>query len=335
MRRMKLAAIALGFGLTTGICAAAERITVYTAYETDEATAYLQVARQDLPDIEVELVRLSTGDLTARIKAESGDPRHDVIWGQAVTSLLDPGVLATLERYDPNSIDRLPERFRDGAGRWFAVTGYMAVLCVNHQRLAAKKLPMPRSWQDLTNPIYKSEIVMPNPLASGTGFIQIASILQDKGEEAGWREIKAIDANVAAYSASGSTPCNEAARGRYTVGVSLAERALRNIAEGLPITLVLPSEGAGNELEGNALVSSSRHKDAARRFLDWTLSERALQEYYRWKVIVTAPGGTMPVTFRLAGLPADVSKAMFTMNYEAAHRQRPAILERWRRDFQH
>ena len=334
MRRVKLAVAALGFGLVTGPCVAAERITVYTAYEPDEATAYLQVARRDLPDIEVNLIRLSTGDLTARIMAEASDPKHDVIWGQAVTSLLDPGVLATLEPYEPNSIDRLPGRFRDRSGRWFAVTGYMTVLCVNHQRLAARKLPMPTSWHDLTDPIYQSEIVMPNPTASGTGFIQIASILQDKGEDAGWREIKAIDANVAAYSASGSTPCNEAARGRYAIGVSLAERALRNIAEGFPITMVLPSEGAGNELEGNALVASSKNKDAARRFLDWTLSERALQEYYRWKAIVTAPGGYMPVTFRLAGLPADVSKAMFKMNYEDAQRNRPAILERWQRDFQ-
>src|SRR3990172_10507888 len=64
---------------------AAETITVYTAYEEDEAAAFLAKAKKALPDIDVQLLRLSTGDMAARILAESANPQHDVFWGFAVT----------------------------------------------------------------------------------------------------------------------------------------------------------------------------------------------------------------------------------------------------------
>lgn len=313
--------------------AAAETITVYTAYEVDEAAAFLEVAKADLPDIDIRLVRLSTGELTARILSEMSAPQHDVIWGQAVTTLVDPRILSTLEPYSPDSIDKLPDRFRDPGGRWFAVTGYMAAFCVNTERLAARNLPMPTSWADLARPEYKGEIVMPNPTTSGTGYIQVISILQQKGEAAGWDQLKALDANVAHYSESGSRPCEEAATGRYAIGASFALRALKTIADGRPVRMVIPREGAGNELEGNALATTSQHKPSAKRFLDWTMSERAVIEYYQWKEIVTARGSYMPVRFKRAGLPADVSTVMFTMNFEAAARDRSAVLARWRREF--
>lgn len=313
--------------------ASAETLTVYTAYEEDEATAFLKVARAEMPDIDIHLLRLSTGDLTARILAEADHPQHDVVWGQAVSNLLDPRVLRTLEPYFPESVGKIPDRFRDMAGRWFAVTGYMAVFCVNNERLRAMGLPMPTSWEDLTNPAYKDMVVMPNPTTSGTGYIHVVSILQRKGEQAGWDELKALDSNIARYTESGSRPCNAARAGEVAVGASFAGRAMQNIIDGYAITMVVPKEGAGSELEGNALVAASRHKAAAKRFLDWTISEKAVVEYYKWKEIVTAKGGFMPVRFKKAGLPEDVSSVLFKMDYLASARDRPAILDRWRTEF--
>lgn len=151
--------------------AQAESITVYTSYEEDELAAFLERMEEDLPDLEVNVLRLSTGDLHARILAEAGNPQHDVIWGWAVTSMVDPRIQDMLEPYEPANIDRVPERFRDPDGRWFAVTGYMGAFCVNNMVLEDKGLPMPSSWEDLLDPVYEGEIVMPNPASSGTGYL--------------------------------------------------------------------------------------------------------------------------------------------------------------------
>ncbi|MFT0858848.1 ABC transporter substrate-binding protein [Ancylobacter sp. G4_0304] len=317
-----------------GGAASAETITVYTSYEEDEAAAFLAEAKKALPDIDVKMLRLSTGDLAARIIAESGNPQHDVLWGFAVTSMVDPRISSTLEPYQPKGVEAIAERFRDKDGKWFAVTGYMAAFCVNKDRLAAKGLPMPTSWADLTDPKFKGEVVMPNPASSGTGYIQVDALLQMMGEEKGWAFLEKLDKNVAQYIKSGSKPCNAASAGEYAVGASFELRAIKNIEEGYPIAMVIASEGAGNELEANALVATSKHKDAAKRFLDWTVSKDAANSYYNWKAIVTVPGGTMPERFVKAGLPADVSKVLFPVDFAAAASERPRIIETWQKKFE-
>ncbi len=335
-RRMLRAALA-GAALVTvlGMASArAESITAYTSYEEDELKAFLAKMKQDVPDLEVNVLRLSSGDLHARILAESANPQHDVIWGWAVTSLIDPRIGGLIEPYTPKNIDKVPARFRDPDGKWFAVTGYMAAFCVNNEVLARKNLPMPKSWADLLNPAFKGEVVMPNPASSGTGYLQIASILQMKGEEQGWAYLKALDQNIAQYIKSGSRPCNSASQGEFAVGASFALRAIKNIAEGFPITMVIPAEGAGNELEANALMKSSKHKDAAKKFLDWTISENAVNEYYNWKEIVTVSGGSMPENFKKAGLPADIGSVMWNMDFAWSAKNRDAVLSRWQKELE-
>lgn len=313
--------------------ASAATITVYTAYEDDEAAAFLALAKVDMPDLEVRLLRLSTGDLTARILAEASSPRHDVIWGQAVSNLEDPRLRATLEPYEPDSLARLPAQFRGAGGAWFAPTGYLVAFCVNHDRLKAKGLPMPTSWADLAKPVYRGELILPDPRSSGTGFVQVASILQVGGEQAGWEMLRALDRNTVRYVASGSQPCYEASSGTVAIGASFDHRAVKIIADHLPITMVIPSEGAGNELEGNALVATSQNKEAARRFLDWTLSENAIRAYVGWKAIVAPQAGYRPLKFRLAGMPENAAEVMLRMDFAKVARDRPQILSRWEKEF--
>ncbi len=49
--------------------AQAGAITVYTALEEDEIADYVAQAKKDIPDVTVNVLRLSTGDLGARILA--------------------------------------------------------------------------------------------------------------------------------------------------------------------------------------------------------------------------------------------------------------------------
>jgi len=307
----------------------AGEITVYTSYEEDEAAAFLAAFNEDNPDIRVNLLRLSTGDLHARMLAERANPRHDVIWGWAVTNMVDPRIMKMLEPYEPKGIEKVPARFRDPENRWFAKTGYMAAFCVNNEILTRRNLPMPASWEDLLRPEFKGEVVMPNPASSGTGYLMIASLLQMKGEEKGWEYLEKLDSNIAQYIKSGSRPCNAASAGEFAVGASFALRAIKNIEEGFPITMIIPAEGAGNELEATGLMKSSRNKEEAKRFIDWTLSENAVNEYYKWKEIVTVDGGTMPKSFIEAGLPKDIGSVMVEMDFSWSAANRDRILEEW------
>jgi iron(III) transport system substrate-binding protein len=333
----RLAAGALvGAGILAGATGFAEagKITVYTSYEEDELAAFLEAMKQDLPDVDVDVLRLSTGDLMARMLAESSNPKHDVIWGWAATSMVDPRIMAMLEPYSPAEIEKIPARFRDKDGNWFATTGYMGAFCVNNEVMAKDNLPMPASWQDLLKPEYKGKLVMPNPASSGTGYLHIASILQMMGEEKGWEYLDALDQNMDQYIKSGSKPCNAASAGEFAIGLSFALRAIKNIDEGYPITMVIPAEGAGHELEANALMKTSQNKDDAKKFLDWTVSKSAEAQYNKWKSIVTMQGREMPENFKQAGLPDDISTVLFDVDYAWAAENRDRIIAEWQKRYE-
>ncbi len=318
-------------GLLLGTVANAGTISVYSALEEDEIKDYLAVAKKEMPDVDIQLLRLSTGDLGARILAEAANPRHDVIWGWALTNMLDPRIAALTESYVAKGSEKLPKEDRASDGKWFAATGYMAAFCVNTEVLKSKNLPMPTSWKDLTNPVYKGEVVMPNPVSSGTGYLQIAALLQSKGNDEGWKFLKALDGNVAQYIKSGSRPCKAARAGEFAIGTSLAFAAMQSIEEGFPVKMVIPSDGAGYELEASALMSSSKNKADAKRFLDWTLSPGVASIYTKYKEIVTIPGAPQSKAAKAAGLPADLSKVLYPMDFAKSAKERDAILTTWQK----
>lgn len=334
LRRITTWVTALIAVFTVSAAAVAEEITVYTSLEEDEVAHYLEIAKADMPDLTVNVLRLSTGDLGARILAESDNPRHDVIWGWALTNMLDPRILEMTESYEPAGIDSVPDRFRDTEGRWFAPQGYMAAFCVNKPRLEEIGAPMPKSWSDLLHPALKGEVVMPNPVSSGTGYLQIASLIQGMGEEKGWQFLEDLDANIGQYIKSGSRPCRTARAGEYAVGASFAFIALKSIEEGYPIAMVIPSEGAGYEMEANALMASSSNKDAAKQFLDWTLSGNAVAAYATYKALVSVKGAPMSKAALEAGLPENVEDILFPMDFAKSAQERSAILERWREEIE-
>ncbi|MDH2435911.1 ABC transporter substrate-binding protein [Pokkaliibacter sp. MBI-7] len=319
---------ALSVSSMTSLAHAGE-ITVYTALEEDEIKEYLQQAQQDLPDIKVNVLRLSTGDLGPRILAEASNPQNDVIWGWALTNMMDPRINKLLDPYQAKGEDTLPASDRDAQGKWFAATGYMAAFCVNTEALKEKNLPVPTSWQDLTNPIYKGEVVMPNPVSSGTGYLQVAALLQGKGEEAGWNFLKSLDGNIAQYTKSGSRPCKAARTGEYAIGASLAFAAMQSIEEGYPVKMIIPSDGAGYEMEASGLMSTAKNKEDARRFLDWTLSAQAAALYTKYKEIVSIKGVEQSAAAKAAGLPADLATVLYPVDFTKSAETRDATLSKW------
>jgi len=306
-------------------------ITVYTSLEPAEIADYVTAAKQDMPDLQLNIVRLSTGDLGARLLAESKHPRTDVIWGWALTDMLNPRILSMLEKYRPRHFNDMPDRLRGKAGLWFAPTGYMAAFCVNTRRLKQRHLPMPTSWKDLAAPAFHNEVVMPNPASSGTGYLQVVSILQGFGEQKGWSLLEALNANVGQYSKSGSRPCTMASMGEYTVGVSSAIAAAEAIRQGYPIKMVIPSEGAGYELEANALMKTSKHKADAKRFLDWTLSAKAARLYHKYKAIVWTKTQKRNGSTRLSRIANHLDQTLFAMDFVSSSKHRSEIIAAWRR----
>ena len=335
MKRAGLLVICVGvaFFLLLGTATAKEKVVVYTSLENEEVVDYLEFAKKELPDLDINAIRLSTGELGARMLAEKDNPQADCIWGWAVTNMSEFVPRGMLAKYKPKGWDKIPAHFKDPDGYWTAIDLYAAALVPNTKVLEEKNLPMPKGWNDLLNPVYKDMLIMPNPASSGTGFLQVASLLvlldpdyKNKPIEKnkGWDFLKKLDKNMGQYIKSGSKPAKLTAAGEYAIGCSFAFVYSSLKKKGFPVALVLPEEGAGYELEANALLKGAKHEKAAKKFLDWAISESAMNKYAKFKLGVTYPGIQGPTD-----LPALETIKLAPMDFPWQSKNRVKILEVW------
>jgi len=326
--RFAVAAVALAVAaLVAGTAGAKSTLTVYTAIEADDLKKYAARFNEDHPDIEIKWVRDSTGVVTAKLLAEKANPQADVIWGLAATSLLVLKPEGMLLPYAPKGVEKLDPSFRDKENppAWVGMDAWVAAICFNTAEAAKKNLPKPTSWKDLTKPVYKGQVVMPNPASSGTGFLDVSSWLQIMGETEGWKYMDALHQNIGVYTHSGSKPCTMAGAGEYPVGISFEFRAARVKKQGAPIEIVFPAEKSGWDMETTAIVKGTKNLDAVKTLVDWSVSEKAMKLYSEGYAIVAIPKLSQPIE----NLPGNMLDHMIKNDFEWAAKNRKAILDKW------
>lgn len=307
--------------------AEAGAITVYTAIEDDQIEGYLAEFEKAYPDIEVNVVRDSTGIVTAKLLAEKDNPQADLVWGLAASSLVLAESQGMLEPYAPAGLENVKPKFRDTKNppTWVGIDAWISAFCVNTIELEKAELPMPTSWEDLADPVYKGSLVMPNPASSGTGFLSVSALLQLKGEEGGWDYLNGLHENIAQYTHSGSKPCKMAGAGEFPIGISFGYRAVNQKNDGEPIEPVFPEEGSGWEMEANALIKKEQINPAAKTFLDWAISP-AISEKYAEGFAITAVDTNVPVP---EGFPDDPIAQLAENDFAWAAENRDRILAEW------
>jgi len=325
-----IVAAAIGFAATS-VRAAKATLTVYTAVEADDLKKYAARFNEDYPDIEIKWVRDSTGVITAKLLAEKANPQADVIWGLAATSLLVLKPEGMLMPYAPKGVERLDAQFRDkdNPPAWVGMDAWVAALCFNTVEAQKKNLPKPATWKDLTKPIYKGTIVMPNPASSGTGFLDVSSWLQLFGETEGWKYMDALHQNIGVYTHSGSKPCTMAGAGEYPIGVSFEFRAARQKKQGAPIDIVFPSEGSGWDMEATAIVKGTKNLEAAKTLVDWSVTDKAMKLYNEGYAVVAISKMSQPVEY----LPGNMLEHMAKNDFQWAATNRAKILGEWEKRY--
>jgi iron(III) transport system substrate-binding protein len=308
------------------------QLLLYSSMEADQVPPIIDAFRKDHPEINVTVVRDSTGVITARLLAEADNPKADVVFGLAATSLLVLEEKGLLEPYAPAGLEHIDPRFRDEATppRWVGTAVLMTAFAANTAELKRRNLPVPRSFDALADPSFRGLVTMPSPASSGTGYLILSGILQGRGEEAGWAYLDRLHANIAQYTHSGSKPATMASAGEYAVGVALDARCVAEKNRGTPVEVVYSAEKSGWDVEANALVRRKDVKPAAKVFADWAAGPAAFAHYAKYSAVVShdafrsmAPPGYPPRPLeQLADI--DLRKA-------AADRER--VLREWNRRY--
>jgi iron(III) transport system substrate-binding protein len=252
--------------------------------------------------------------------------------GVAATSMGIFDAEGMLMPYAPAGLSRVAAQYRDPTNppAWVGMDVWGATICFNTAEGAKRNIPKPETWKDLTKPVYKGQIVMPHPASSGTGYFDVTAWLQMWGEAEGWKFMDGLHENIAQYMHSGSRPCAAAAAGEYVVGISFEYRANREKARGAPIDLVFPKEGLGWDLEAIGIVKATTKADAAKKLVDWSISDAAMALYANNFAIVAVPSMSKP----LPNVPADYASRLVKNDFAWAAKNRDRILAEWSKRYE-
>ncbi|MFP7675311.1 ABC transporter substrate-binding protein [Marivita sp. S0852] len=273
MKRLGLISAAVMMASAGGTFA--DELSVVCGAEQDWCDLMAAAFEEQNPDTDVLMVRKSTGETLAQIRAEAGNPKIDVWWGGTG----DPHLIAAEEGLtQPSGVDTgellgwAQNMAEISDSRAIGIYAGALGIAYNSEILADKDIAPPQCWVDLEDPRFAGEIQVANPNSSGTAYTALATFVQLFGEDEAMKRLDAIGENVNSYTKSGSAPSKAAARGETGVSIGFMHDMVKLAAQGFPLTIVAPCEGTGYEVGAVSIIEGARNFDAAKAWVEFALN---------------------------------------------------------------
>ena len=327
MKKLLFAAATLAASLTFFGCEKNQslELRVYSIIH-DEETEALTKLFTDKTGIPVSYLRATTGELVNRVITEKNDPQADILLGGASSYHIQADKEGALESYASPLAKNLPSYAVASDNTWTGFCVLTLGIGVNSKRVAEKVpgTPLPNTWEDLLNPIFKGEIVLNNPAASSTGYIFVQNQLQRLGDEKGWEYLLALTKNVGQFPDSGSAPAKLLGTGEYALGVSYLHALAKYNAQGFSVKPIAPPQSAG-DVDCVSIMKNTKNLSAAKKFVDFMLSVEA-QELMS-EFTFTAP--VNPEAKAVSGSIAISDIDLIDYDVQKASSEKAVVLDRW------
>lgn len=325
------------------------KVVVCTPFPDALAIELAKVFQQKT-GIEVEQNLDGTTKILARLRIEKRRPRCDVWYsGGGMVPFMTAVREDLLASYTPPALKDLPVKrgnliMRDSQWRWMALAVVSQGYCYNPKVTPPDQIP--KTWDELADPRWKGKIEMWDPAESGTSMLFLEGALQRSihapggSEQAGWKYLAAVFANLKRYTREGK-PAFSVARGETGIGLHFENQYLEfldqqaggeqlddtsgNIAWYLPPQSPVMADGI-------ALVKNCPHPENGKKFIDFCLSEEGQKIINRYFFSIYP---SMPPPKGLEGVTMDtlMERAMpLDAEWMAANYDR--VRQQWQNDIE-
>jgi putative spermidine/putrescine transport system substrate-binding protein len=234
--------------------------------------------------VKVTYITGSSVDTVSKLQAQKDNPQIDV-------AVLDDGpqaqakafgLLAPLDESIVTNLKDVYDIAKDkdniGVGTGIVTTG----LAYNKEVFEQNGWEPIKSWNDLANPKFKDQIVLPS-IATTFGLHMLLMAASSNGGsteniEPGFEKMKEIAKNAVTFDKTADLS-NYFLQGQ-TVASSWSDARVHILQDsGFPIEFVIPEEGAPALISTISVVKDAPHAELAQKFVNFALSEEAQVEF--------------------------------------------------------
>ena len=231
--------------------------------------------------VAVEFITGGTIDRLNKAKLAKGNPESDITFTTSHVGWL----YATDDLYEELDLGKIPNAknlveqakispFHIGTWAYVYTIGYRPDL-INVQF---------STWEDLWRPEVKGKLAAPD---FDPSHIIVVSALLSGGDAATWEKgqakLKVLKPSFKAFYTNDANSQQLIASGETPVQVILSMNAHYVAAEGVPITLVIPKEGAVLGIDTVAIMKGSKKAELAYKFINVALDPQVQAEVAKFK----------------------------------------------------
>lgn len=256
-------------------CRSGKKVVVVTSYPKDLTGAFKKAFEAKYPDTMVEVLQKKTSAGVKYIQETAGANTSDLMWASAPDAfevLKGDGLLAKYTpqaKGIPEKIGSYPINDPDGYYVGFAGSGYGIMW--NTRYLDAKKIPVPKEWSDLIDPVYHDHVGMSAPSRSGTTHLTVETVLQGEGWEKGWGTWKSMAGNFKMVTERSFGVPEGVNSGDFGIGIVIDFFGFSSKATGFPVDFVYPT--VTTLVPANiGIVKNAPSPKAAAAFIEFLLS---------------------------------------------------------------
>ena len=252
-----------------------DKLVIVTSYPPDTTTTVKKAFEAKHPGVKVEMLKKKTTAGIKYLQETASNNTSDMFWASAPDAFEVLKGDNLLQKYEvkvtgiPEKVGAFPINDPDGYYKGFAASGYGIMW--NTRYLQAKKLPVPKTWADLTKPVYNGHVGMSAPSRSGTTHLTVETLLQGEGWEKGWAKWKEIAGNFKTVTERSFGVPDGVNSGQFGLGVVIDFFGLSSKASGFPVDFLYPP--ITTLVPANiAIVKSAPHPEAAAAFIEFLMS---------------------------------------------------------------
>ena len=272
MKKIICALIAVTVFLTVITTERSENtIIIYSCMEQFRNDELQKQLNEQFPELDVHVMYMSTAKAAAKISIEGAETDADIIVNlenaymtKVEEHMADVSRYSYLEYEDDMVVE---------SGKYLIWDRQAGSIIVNKTILERENLPMPETYEDLLNPIYKNYIAMPDPKSSGTGYFFFKSLVNTLGEDEAFAYIDELAKNVKQFTESGSGPVKLLIQGEVAIGLGLTFQAVNELNNGNDFIIIEPEYGSPFSLTSVSMLEGRQNSEDIVRVFEFIAND--------------------------------------------------------------